>query len=233
MAKATKTTAIVTGSGRGIGRATALLLAKEKGANVVVCSRTKSEVDSAVDEVRKFQGGVLGVVCDVGAASQVDALMKGAVERFGRIDALVNNAGVFYLKKLADTSEKEWDDTLNSNLKSAFLCSRAVLPHIAQTGAIINVSSGAGKAGFENLSAYCASKFGMMGLTESLSWEVAGDVRVMAVCPGEVDTRMQESDPGYYRENRARMLQPEQVARKIVEMIFDKRNYRNGQSIDI
>lgn len=225
------TTAIVTGSGRGIGKATALLLAK-KSVNVVVCSRTKSEVDSTVNEARKFHDGVLGVVCDVGVASQVEGLAEKAVARFGQIDILVNNAGIFYLKRLVNTSEKEWDDTMNSNLKSVFLCSKAVLPHLAKTGTIINVSSGAGKTGFENLSAYCASKFGMMGLTESLSWEVQDKIRVMAICPGEVDTRMQESDPKYYRENRSRMLTAGQVAEKIAEMIFDTR-YRNGQSVDI
>lgn len=225
------TTAIVTGSGRGIGKATALLLAK-KGVNVVVCSRTKSEVDSTVNEARKFHDGVLSVVCDVGNALQVEGLVEKAVARFGQIDILVNNAGIFYLKRLVNTSEKEWDDTMNSNLKSVFLCSKAVLPHLAKTGTIINVSSGAGKMGFENLPAYCASKFGMMGLTESLSWEVQDKIRVMAICPGEVDTRMQESDPKYYRENRSRMLTAGQVAEKIAEMIFDTR-YRNGQSVDI
>jgi NAD(P)-dependent dehydrogenase (short-subunit alcohol dehydrogenase family) len=225
------TTAIVTGSSRGVGKATALLLAK-KSVNVVVCSRTKSEVDSTVNEARKFHDGVLGVVCDVGVASQVEGLAEKAVARFGQIDILVNNAGIFYLKRLVNTSEKEWDDTMNSNLKSAFLCSKAVLPHLAKTGTIINVSSGAGKTGFENLSAYCASKFGMMGLTESLSWEVQDKIRIMAICPGEVDTRMQESDPEYYRENRSRMLTAGQVAEKIAEMIFDTR-YRNGQSVDI
>nr|WP_294807260.1 SDR family oxidoreductase [uncultured Nitrososphaera sp.] len=225
------TTAIVTGSGRGIGKATALLLAK-KSVNVVVCSRTKSEVDSTVNEARKFHDGVLGVVCDVGVASQVEGLAEKAVARFGQIDILVNNAGIFYLKRLVNTSEKEWDDTMNSNLKSVFLCSKAVLPHLAKTGTIINVSSGAGKTGFENLSAYCASKFGMMGLTESLSWEVQDKIRIMAICPGEVDTRMQESDPKYYRENKSRMLTAGQVAEKIAEMIFDTR-YRNGQSVDI
>jgi 3-oxoacyl-[acyl-carrier protein] reductase len=101
------------------------------------------------------------------------------------------------------------------------------------SGAIINVSSGAGKTGFESLSAYCASKFGIMGLTESLAWEVAGhNVRVMAVCPGEVATNMQETDLEYYRENRDRMLKPEEVAARIVHMIFSD-NYRNGQSVDI
>jgi 3-oxoacyl-[acyl-carrier protein] reductase len=226
--------AIVTGSGRGIGRETAILLAK-RGVNVVVCSRTQSEIDDAVGAIKKVHAGVLGVKCDVSVSSQVDNLVKKAVDKFGGVDILVNNAGIFAAKKLVDTSEKEWDEILAVNLKGAFLCCRAVLPYMLSknSGTIVNVSSGAGKAGFDSLSAYCASKFGMMGLTESLAWEVAGHgIRVMAICPGEVATKMQETDPEYYRENRDRMLEPEQVAAKIVDMIFDSK-YKNGQSVDI
>jgi 3-oxoacyl-[acyl-carrier protein] reductase len=226
--------AIVTGSGRGIGRETAILLAKN-GMDVVVCSRTQAEIDDTVNAIKKVHAGVIGVKCDVGVAQQVDALVKKTIEKFGRIDVLVNNAAVIFLKKLADTTEKEWDETLRSNLKSAFLCSRAVLPYMLHqnAGTILNVSSGAGKAGFEGLSAYCASKFGMMGLTESLAWEVASHgIRVMAICPGDVDTKMQDIDPAYHRANKDRMLTAEQVAAKIVEMILDSR-YRNGQSVDI
>lgn len=228
------TTAIVTGGGRGIGRKTAILLAK-RGVNVVVCSRTPSEINDTVEAIKKIHPGALGVKCDVGVSSQVDSLVKKTVEKFGGVAILVNNAGVIIVKKLADTTEKEWDETLGSNLKSAFLCCKAVLPYMLKNnaGTIINVSSIAGKTGFDSLSAYCASKFGMMGLTESLAWEVAGrQVRVMAISPGEVATKMQETDPEYYRENRDRMLKPEQVAAKIVDMIFDSK-YRNGQSVDI
>jgi 3-oxoacyl-[acyl-carrier protein] reductase len=227
-------TAIVTGSGRGIGREVAILLAK-RGVNVVVCSRTPSEINETVEAIKKIHASVLGVKCDVGISSQVDNLVKKSAEKFGRVDILVNNAAIFTVKKLVDTSEKEWDEILGVNLKGAFLCCKAVLPHMLanNSGAIVNVSSGAGKAGFDGLSAYCASKFGMMGLTESLAWEVAGhNIRVMAICPGEVATKMQESDPEYYRENRDRMLKPEQVAAKIVDMVFDTK-YRNGQSVDI
>jgi len=227
-------TAIVTGSSRGIGKETAILLAK-KGVNVVVCSRTQSEIDETVRAVRKIRDGVLGIKCDVSDSSQVDGLVKKAVEKFGGVDILVNNAGIFTVKKLVDTSEKEWDEILAVNLKGAFLFCKSVLSHMlkSNSGAIVNVSSGAGKVGFDSLSAYCASKFGMMGMTESLAWEVAGhNVRVMAICPGEVATRMQESDPEYYLENRDKMLQPEEVAEKIVDMIFNDK-YRNGQSVDI
>lgn len=227
-------TAIVTGSGRGIGKETAILLAK-KGVNVVVCSRTQSEIGETVEEIKKIHPRVLGIMCDVSQSPQVDSLVKKTVKRFGGVDILVNNAGIFTVKKLVDTSEKEWDEILAVNLKGAFLCCKAVLPHMLRgnAGAIINVSSGAGKAGFDSLSAYCASKFAMMGLTESLAWEVAGHhVRVMAICPGEVATRMQESDPEYYRETIDMMLKPEDVAEKIVDMIFNDK-YRNGQSVDI
>lgn len=229
-------TVIVTGSGRGIGREAAILLAK-RGMNVVVCSRTQQEIDETVDAIKQIHASVLGVRCDVSISSQVDSLIKKTASMFGDIDILVNNAGIAVVKSLLDTTEKEWDETLDSNLKSAFLCSKAVLPYMIRnnSGTIVNVSSGAGKTGFENLSAYCASKFGMMGLTESLAWEVAGhnNIRVMVICPGEVATRMQEVDPDYYWQNKGRMLQPEQVAAKIVEMIFDKSRYKNGQSIDI
>lgn len=227
-------TAIVTGSGRGIGRETAILLAK-LGVDVAVCSRTQSEIDNTVEAVKKMRAEALGIKCDVSVSSQVDNLVKKTAAKFGGVDILVNNAGIFTVKKLVDTSEKEWDEILDINVKGAFLCCKAVLPYMLSnnSGTIINVSSGAGKAGFASLSAYCASKFGMMGLTESLAWEIAGqNIRVMAICPGEVATKMQETDPEYYGENMDRMLKPEQVAAKIVDMIFDNK-YRNGQSVDI
>ena len=158
-----KKTAIITGSGRGIGKETAVILAK-KAVNVVVTSRTQSEINSTVEEIIKLIGNsnVLGIKCDVSISSQVDSVIKSTIEKFGSstIDILVNNAGVAFNKKLIDTSEEEWDQTINSNLKGAFLFTKAVLPYMISNGSgvILNVNSGAGKAGFSNLSAYCASK---------------------------------------------------------------------------
>ena len=232
-------TAIITGGGRGIGKEITILLGKQ-GANVVVCSRTESEINSVVKEIKQLnsQVSVLGVKCDVSISSQVNSLVKSA-EKFGSktIDILVNNAGVAFNKKLIDTSEEEWDQTINTNLKGAFLFTKAVLPYMIarKSGVILNVNSGAGKAGFSNLSSYCASKFGLLGLAESLALEVdTYNIRVMTIFLGQVATKMwQDFDYSYYEKNKSRMLSPRDVAAKIVEMIFDAKTYKNGDSVEM
>jgi 3-oxoacyl-[acyl-carrier protein] reductase len=180
---------------------------------------------------------IIGRKCDVSKSDEVNKLVKEILANYRRIDVLINNAGITYVKKLVDTTEEEWDQTLNINLKGVFLLSRAILPHMTKNnfGIIINVSSGAGKRGFEDLSVYCASKFGIMGLTESVAWEVGNyNIRVMTVCPGEVATKMQRDvDPQYYKSNKHRMLHPKTVAEKITDMVFDDSKYGNGVSVDL
>jgi 3-oxoacyl-[acyl-carrier protein] reductase len=232
-------TAIITGGGRGIVKEITILLGKQ-GANIVVCSRTESEINSVVKEIKQLnsQVSVLGVKCDVSISSQVNSLVKSA-EKFGSktIDILVNNAGVAFNKKLIDTSEEEWDQTINTNLKGAFLFTKAVLPYMIarKSGVILNVNSGAGRAGFSNLSSYCASKFGLLGLAESLALEVdTYNIRVMTIFLGQVATKMwQDFDYSYYEKNKSRMLSPQDVAAKIVEMIFDAKTYKNGDSVEM
>jgi 3-oxoacyl-[acyl-carrier protein] reductase len=241
MKQEAKKTAIITGSGRGIGKETAIILAK-KSVNVVVCSRTQSEINSTVEEIYKqtSNSNILDIKCDVSIPSEVNSLVKSTIEKFGSntIDILVNNAGVAFNRRLIDTSEEEWDQTINSNLKGAFLFTKAVLPYMIskKSGVILNVNSGAGKAGFSNLSAYCASKFGLVGLAESLALEVSEhqNIRVLTIFLGEVATKMwQEYDFRYYQKNKSKMLQPKDVAEKIAEMIFDTKTYKNRDSIEM
>lgn len=230
-------TALVTGSGRGIGRETAILLSK-KGFNLVVCSRSQNEIDSVVKEIKSFGNDkIIGRECDVSVSSQVNALVNDALDIYGRIDVLINNAGISYVRKLIETTEEQWDNTLDINLKGSYLFSKAIVPHMMEHnyGVIINVSSDAGKVGFEDISAYCASKFGMIGLTESLAREVANyNIRAMTICPGEVATKMQKDiDEQYYELNKHKMLHPRRVAEKIADMIFSDKEYSNGVSVDL
>lgn len=235
----TQRTALVTGSTRGIGKETALLLLK-KGLNVIISSRSQDGVDNVIEEILdKFPSkkeNILGLKCDVSKHSEVKTLVDVSVKRLGWIDVLVNNAGIVYFKCLLDTTEEEWDKTIDINLKGVFLFTKEVLPYMIEnkSGIIINVSSGAGKYGFPNLSAYCASKFGVIGLTESIAKEVAdNNVKVMAICPGGVDTKMIDDivDNGYNLSNR-NLMKPKEVANKIYDMIFNQNGYYNGQSVE-
>ena len=163
-------TALITGGGRGIGKETAIMLARQVE-NIVVCSRTKNEINEVVKDIEEIndQVNIIGTKCDVSISSQVNSLVRSAVDRFGSesIDILVNNAGVAFDKKLVDTSEDEWDQTIDTNLKGAFLITKAILSHMIkrESGTILNINSGAGKAGFSDLSSYCASKFVLEGLS--------------------------------------------------------------------
>ena len=235
----TQRTALVTGSTRGIGKETALLLL-QKGLNVIISSRSQEGVDNVIEEILdKFPSkkeNILGLKCDVSKHSEVKTLVDVSVKRFGRIDVLVNNAGIVYFKCLLDTTEEEWDKTIDINLKGVFLFTKEVLPYMIEnkSGIIINVSSGAGKYGFPNLSAYCASKFGVIGLTESVAKEVTdNNVKIMAICPGEVYTKMIKDivKVGYNASNR-NLMKPKEVANKIYDMIFNQNGYYNGQSVE-
>ncbi|MDW0287321.1 MAG: SDR family oxidoreductase, partial [Nitrososphaeraceae archaeon] len=222
-------TALVTGSGRGIGKETAILLSK-MGFNLIICSRNQNEIDSVVKEIKSFGNDrILARECDVSVSSQVNRVVNEALHIYGRIDVLINNAGISYVKKLIDTTEEEWDNTLDINLKGSYLFAKAIVPHMIKHnyGIIINVSSGAGKIGFEDISAYCASKFGMIGLTESLAREINNyNIRVMTICPGQVATKMQKDiDSQYYELNKNKMLHPRKVAEKIADMIFSDKEY--------
>jgi meso-butanediol dehydrogenase/(S,S)-butanediol dehydrogenase/diacetyl reductase len=186
--------AIITGGARGIGRGVALSLARE-GAHMVVADlpslHAEMEETAALAEAEGVQA--LAVDCDVTDWAQVSALTQAALDRFGRIDILVANAGVISVAPVVAMSEEQWDRVIEVNLKGTFLCCKAVIGHMMErrSGRIITMSSQAGRRGAPALAHYCTTKWGVIGFTQSLALELAPfNVTVNAVCPGEVDTAM-------------------------------------------
>jgi meso-butanediol dehydrogenase/(S,S)-butanediol dehydrogenase/diacetyl reductase len=189
--------AIVTGAARGIGRGIAACLARE-GVHVVIADLGQNqdiaqEMEETARQVRAHGVEALTVNVDVRDWEQVQGMVKAAIDRFGRVDILVNDAGVISVAAVATMEESEWDRVLDVNLKGTFLCCKAVAPHMMErrSGRIVNLSSQAGKRGYPGNAHYSASKFGIIGLTQSLAHEMGpSNVTVNAVCPGEVNTAM-------------------------------------------
>ena len=204
--------AIITGSGRGIGRATALAFAKE-GADIVLAARTETEIASVAEEVEQLGRRALAIPTDVQVKSDVDKMMSQTLDTFGKVDILVNNAGVAIHNPISKIREEDWDLTMAVNLKGVFLCTQAVFSHMCEQkyGHIVNVSSISGKFGHVNGGSYCASKFAVIGFTETTNNEgKRHGVKASVVCPGPVDTKMRrDNHPDDVIEN---LTQPEDVA---------------------
>lgn len=186
--------ALITGGGRGIGRAIALAYAAE-GADVVVAARTAGQVESVAQEItNQFPVKVLALACDVSDVSSVEKMFQQAQKSFGRSpDILVNNAGIAESAPITKTDDALWQKHLAINLSGSFYCTRAALPSMMDRGwgRIINIASIAGKTGAPYIAAYSASKHGMLGLTRSTALEVAAKgITANAICPGYVDTEM-------------------------------------------
>jgi NAD(P)-dependent dehydrogenase (short-subunit alcohol dehydrogenase family) len=220
--------AIVTGGGRGIGRAIALAFAKE-GARVVICSRTPEELEEVAGKLEKLGGEVMGVVADVTDEALVSNLIRETLERFGRVDILINNAGVWLPGDLQDYSLTDWEMTMATNVRGVFLCTRAVFRPMKEAGGgkIINISSIRGKEGYPGMAAYCASKFAVNGLTQALAEEWRPfNIKVNAVCPGPVDTGFARGEA----RDGTRIL-PEDVADLALFLTSEEAEYITGEAI--
>lgn len=185
--------ALITGGGRGIGKAVALAYARE-GARLAICARTASEIDDTTHEIQGLKGECRGRVCDVSVEESVKNLVQEIQKSYGRIDILVNNAGVMTLPvPITELEVKKWDYTIAVNLRGPFLVTKEVLPLMIRQkgGSIINVSSGLGRAGYAGFGAYSVSKWGLEGFTQALAAEVRSyNIRVNSVDPGYVATRL-------------------------------------------
>ena len=200
---------VVTGASQGLGRALALAYAKE-GASLVINARSKDSVRPVAEEAEKLGADVLAVAADVSDAEDVKRLVDAAVERFDRIDVLVNNAGLLGPRvAIADYPEDEWRQVLDVNLTGPYLVSKAAVPHISEGGSIINVVSGVSVEGRAEWGAYSVSKFGIEGLTQILAAELQeSGVRVNAVDPGGMRTDMRAA--AYPDEDPETKITPEE-----------------------
>jgi len=185
--------AVITGAGRGIGKAVALAYARE-GAKLAICARTAAEIEKAAQEIRSLGTDCLALPCDVAEEDQVGSFIADVMKNYGRIDVLINNAGVMTRPTpVTEYDVKKWDYTIAVNLRGPFLMVKAALPPMIQGGggAIINVSSSIGRGAYANFAAYAASKWGLEGFTQTLAIEVKGQkVRVNSVEPGYVATKL-------------------------------------------
>jgi 3-oxoacyl-[acyl-carrier protein] reductase len=207
-------TVIVTGAGRGIGRAIALSVSQQ-GARLALVARTEKGLRETQKEIRADGGRAICMISDIRDSASVQAMVDEVIRQYQDIDILVNNAGVCFTSDVADCTDAEWEETLQTNLTGVFYCTRAVLPHLItkKSGQIINIVSGAGVHAFPGAAAYCASKFGVMGFSESLLEEVRSHgIRVTVVLPGMVNTGMVRDD----RYARFQKIAPEDVAQAVL-----------------
>jgi 3-hydroxybutyrate dehydrogenase len=251
-------TALVTGASRGIGKSIASAFADE-GASLVLVARSRDQLEHVAGEIRKKGGTALPLPCDVSSSQEVRNLAKAVQDECGRIDILVNNAGISRRSKLLEYDDETWLEVIRINLFSAYLCTKAFLPMMEQTGRgrIINIASAAGKTPVPFNSAYSASKHGLLGFTKSVASEVAltgyPEITVNAICPFYVNTEMFSGPQGYVAEMERisgmpkeeiiervlsrnfqhRIIEPEEIAAMAVFLASEQARGITGQALNI
>jgi NAD(P)-dependent dehydrogenase (short-subunit alcohol dehydrogenase family) len=241
---------LVTGAGRGIGRAVAEGFGAQ-GAQVICCARTETEIQAVANGIGDGRG--LAVPCDVGSDASVEACIAKAREAFGGIDILVNSAGISPSCATSKMSTEDWDRVLNVNLTGAFRVTRAVMPEMVERGwgRIIHMASVAGKSGMKYVSAYCASKHGVLGLVRATALELGPTgVTINAVCPGYVNSPMTDGniqrladrtgrDAGFIRKvmedlsPQGRLMESDEIAAMTLYLGSEMARGINGQGINV
>ncbi len=248
MAKLSGKVSLITGGTRGIGYATALLFCKER-AKVVIIGRSKRHGMEAIGKLEKegFKD-VVFVQGDVSKSADAEKMIETTVRKFGQLDILVNNAGILITGAAEKTTEADWDNVIDVNLKGTFLCSKYALPHLRKTkGVIVNIASSAGLVADPEYVAYCASKGGVVLLTKAMALDHAKEgIRVNCVCPGSIMTSMLEQDliqSGMVREKyleetaelhpMERIGEPEEVAKAVLFLASSDSSFVTGVALSV
>lgn len=232
---------IITGAAQGIGEATALKFARE-GATVVICDLNQAAIDAAVEKCKALGAQAVGYVMNVTDRAQVDAVVASVLEKFGRIDTLVNNAGITQDARLVKMTAEQFDKVIDVNLRGVFNCSQAVADTMIRQGdgVILNASSVVGLYGNFGQTNYAATKFGVIGFTKTWSRELGPKgVRTNAVAPGFIATPILDSMPEKVidgmkaRVPLARLGKPEEIANVYAFLASDEASYINGEVIEV
>lgn len=215
---------LITGASRGIGKATALEFAKEGAKIGLDYIGSEKEAENAINEIKKFGVEAVAIKCDVSDEKQVNLMVDKIIKKFGRIDVLVNNAGIVFDVPFNERTIDQWKKTLEVNLIGTFICARAVAKFMKKqkSGSIVNISSTNGENTYHPDSIdYSASKAGVINLTKSLAMELGPDIRVNSIAPGWVDTEMNKELPeDYLKRNFKEFISREWLSQKKLQKQF-------------
>lgn len=232
---------IITGAAQGIGQATALKFAKE-GAKVVVCDMNQAGVDAVVNQIREQGGEAIGFAVDVTKPDTIAAAVNGTMTKYGRIDTLINNAGIVMDSTLRKMTEAQWDKVIDVNLKGVFNCTKAVVDIMLEqkSGTILITSSIVGLFGNFGQTNYAATKFGVIGMAKTWTRELGRKgIRVNCVCPGFIATSILKDMPADVIKSMednvplARLGQPEDIANTYAFLASDEASYISGATIEV
>lgn len=233
--------ALVTGAAQGIGKAVALLLARE-GADVAVSDVNIEKAEETCREIQSLGRNAMAINVDVRRADDVEKMVQAIMERFGRIDILVNNAGIARDKLILRMTEEDWDAVLDVNLKGTFHCTKAVIKHMSKqrSGKIVSIASVVGEMGNAGQANYSASKAGVIGLTKTVAREFAQrGINVNAIAPGYIQTPMTDALPEKAKDDLKRLIpmerlgQPEDVAQAVLFLVSDRSSYITGHVLKV